>query len=123
MADKLKSNLAAQLKKVSASDLVDVVLELHPQPDPPAAAGAPTRAAQAAPQSRAEKIAAKKSAFDRSVAGVEEAVRKAGGEITGRAWINQTVRARVPAAAVEQLCRHDRVAAADAPARLTAEGG
>ena len=123
MADKLKSTLAAQLKKVSASDLVDVVLELHPHADLPPESGATTRAARAAPQSRAEKIAAKKSAFDRSVAGVEEAVRKAGGEITGRAWINQTVRARVPAAAVEQLCRHERVAAVDAPGRLSAEGG
>ena len=122
MADKLKSNLAAQLKKVSASDLVDVVLELHPQADP-ADAGPAARAAQSAPRSRAEKIAAKKSAFDRSVAGVEEAVRKAGGEITGLAWVNQTVRARLPAAGVEQLCRHERVAAVDAPGRLTAEGG
>ena len=116
---KLKANLAQKLQKAAASDLVDVVVQLHSQADP--AGQAP--AGVAAPKSRADAIAAKKAEFDRSVAGVEETVRKAGGEITGQAWINQTVRARVPAGGVNELCQNDRVAAVDAPAPLTPEAG
>jgi hypothetical protein len=108
MTLKLTSNLAEQLRKAGASDLLDIILELHPQAE---------SAATAAPGngSRSEKIAAKKEAFTRSVASVEEAIRKAGGEITGLAWINQTVRARVPAERIRELSEHDKIAALDIP--------
>jgi hypothetical protein len=52
---------------------------------------------------------------------VEEAVRNAGGEVTGHAWINQTVRARVPADRVKELSEHERVAVLDAPHPIEAE--
>jgi hypothetical protein len=107
MPVKLRSDLAEQLKKVQASDLVEIVLELYPQAESaPKAAETP---------SRSEKIAAKKAAFNQDVAAVEEAIRKVGGEITGLAWINQTVRARVPAQGVKELSQHEKVAALDIP--------
>src|SRR5688500_3082540 len=123
MKDKLKPNLAEQLAKAPSSELVDVVVELRPEAESSASAGAGAARSAPAKASRAELIAAKKAAFERSLAGVEEAVRKAGGQITERAWINQTVRARVPAAGVKELCRHHSVAAVGAATRLSAEGG
>lgn len=111
MDAKLKSELAEQLEKMNASDLLDVILELHPQAEPPAAE----------PASRSELIAARKDAFNQSVGPIEEEVRKLGGEVTGRAWINQTVRARVPAEGVKELSKHEKVAALDLPHPIAPE--
>lgn len=119
MAGKLHSNLAGQIRRLPSSTLVDVVVELRREDD---SAPEPATAASGL-QSRAEQVAAKKASFERSFAGVAEAVREAGGEITGQAWVNQTLRARVPAGKVRDLCRNDGVAAVDAPSRLTPEGG
>lgn len=114
MFAKLTLNLAEQLKKVDSTDLVDVILELHP-PAETATVAAPEN------RSRQEKIAAQKEAFTRTAASVEEAVRKAGGEITGLAWINNTVRARVPAESVTELCKHEQVSALDIPHPIKAD--
>lgn len=116
MPEKLRANLAAQMKKAHASDLLEIILELYPQAESEAAAvpGA---------QSRSSKIAAKKEAFSRNVASVEEAVRKVGGEITGLAWINQVVRARVPVQGVKELSKHEKVAALDTPHSLKSDFG
>jgi hypothetical protein len=85
--------------------MVDVVIELRPESEPK------TRQ----PQSRAEKIATLKENFVRDLAPVEEAVLNAGGELTGQAWINRTVRARVPTECVKQLSEHQQVAKVDVP--------
>src|SRR5688572_22523741 len=108
MTAKLRSNLAEQLQKTAASELLDIILELYPQ-----AESASTSALETC--SRSEKIAAKKEVFSRNVALVEEAIRKVGGKITGLAWINQTVRAHVPAQGVKELSQHEQVAALDIP--------
>ena len=108
MAGRMRSNLAEQLKKVDPSDLLEIILELYLPAEP-----ASMRTMEM--QSRSEKIAAKKEAFSRNVATVEDAIRKVGGEITGLAWINQTVRARVPAQGVKELSQHEKVAAIDIP--------
>jgi hypothetical protein len=108
MAGRMRSNLAEQLKKVDPSDLLEIILELYPPAEP-----ASMRTMEM--QSRSEKIAAKKEAFSRNVATVEDAIRKVGGEITGLAWINQTVRARVPAQGVKELSQHEKVVAIDIP--------
>ncbi len=116
MPEKLRANLAARMKKANASDLLEIILELYPQAESEAAA-APGA------QSRSSKIAAKKEAFSRNVASVEEAVRKVGGEITGLAWINQVVRARVPVQGVQELSKHEKVAALDTPHSLKSDFG
>ena len=108
MTAKLRSNLAEQLQKTAASEPLDIILELYPQAESASTSALETR-------SRSEKIAAKKEAFSRNVALVEEAIHKVGGEITGLAWINQTVRARVPAQGVKELSQHEQVAALDIP--------
>ena len=105
MGSKVTEQLLEALEKSDASELVDVVIELRPENEP--------KAQQ--PQSRAEKIATLKENFMRDLAPVEEAVRNAGGELTGQAWINRTVRARVPTDCVKQLSEQEQVAKVDVP--------
>lgn len=110
-AAKLKPDLTTRLAQAAAEDVLDVVVEMDAQP------------AAAAPQSRSEQITLRKEKFDHDVVPVEEAIHEAGGEVVGRAWINQTVRARVPAQGVEQLSELEKVAALDVPRRLEADFG
>jgi hypothetical protein len=112
-AAKLKPDLKVQLTEAAATEVLDVVLELRSQAEPVAAA----------PQSRSEQIALRKEAFSHDVVPVEEAVHEVGGEVLDRAWINQTVRARVPAEGVEQLSELDQVETLDIPRRLEADFG
>lgn len=105
MPAKISEKLTEELNKTGAADVLDVIIELRRGADPAAAASLP----------RNEKIAAMKEAFTRSVAPVEEAVRGIGGEVTGHAWINQTVRARVPADRVRELSEHEHIEVLDAP--------
>ena len=46
---------------------------------------------------------------------VEKQILSAGGEITGAAWINRTLRARVPARSIRKLCKESTVTAVDVP--------
>lgn len=111
MSAKISEKLTEKLEATGTSDLLDVIIELYPHAE----------SAASHIQSRSEKIAAMKEAFTRNVAPVEEVVRNIGGEVTGHAWINQTVRARVPADRVRELCEHERVAVLDAPHPIEAE--
>ena len=110
---KLKPDLATQIAQADEHEVLDVVVELDPQSEPPAAA----------PQSRSEQIALRKETFNHDVVPVEEAINEAGGEVVGRAWINQTVKARVPAQGIEQLSELEKVAALDVPRRVEADFG
>jgi len=109
---KIKSKLVTKLENAEASDLLEVIFQLKSSGEPHVAPNA---------QSRAEKIVAMKEAFNQDAAPVEEAIRQVGGEITGRAWINQTLRARVPAQKVKDLCDLKKVAAVDTTHPLEAE--
>jgi hypothetical protein len=110
MAVKLSAKLSDRINSGDSADFLDVILELRPQ------AGV-AQSKNAA--SRTEKIAALKEAFNRDVEPVEEIVRKVGGEVTGRAWINHTLRARVPAQGLEELAEHETIAAVDIPHAIT----
>ena len=105
MGSKVTEDLRKELEKSAASEMLDVVIELRQENEP--------KAQQ--PQTRAEKIATLKENFSRDLAPVEQVVRNAGGELTGQAWINRTVRARVPTECVKQLSEHEQVAKVDVP--------
>lgn len=100
--------------------------ETPPQPEEPAAeeelvelvVELETVTPDEAGLSRTEKIAARKEAFERHAAPVAEAIAGAGGEVTGRAWINQTLKARLPRHAVAAVARLDKVAQVDVPRAL-----
>jgi len=110
MPVKLSAELSDELEKKDSGELLDVILELRKDSQPATAQTV---------GSRSEKIAALKEAFERNRAPVEEIVRKVGGEVTGSAWINQTVRARVPAKKVKELAEHEKIIAVDIPHPLT----
>jgi hypothetical protein len=112
--DKITPSLAARLDQASMAEVVDIVVELQPAVEPVATAQA---------RSRADKISAAKDAFSHAVSPVEEVIHNVGGEITGRAWINQTVRARVPIEGVGQLSDLDKVASLDTAHPLRTDHG
>lgn len=97
---KLSPALEARAAESPAPDeLIDVVVELEPVAD-------------------ASDAGALRAAFDRSAAPVLDAIRAAGGEVLGQAWINQTVRARVPAERLEDVAGLAPVMVVDVPHRI-----
>jgi hypothetical protein len=111
MSTKLGQTLAEELERAKPADELDVVFELSA-----------TETSDAEPaKSRGERIALMQDAFNRNSIGLERAVQEAGGKIIDKAWINQTVRARVPAQALENLGRLESVLLIDAPRELTPE--
>jgi hypothetical protein len=105
---KVSPRLADELSRMSEPDTVDVVIELTPSGTP----GSGTRA---------ERVAAARSAFEDRLGSVTEAVTAAGGEVVDSAWLNQTVRGRLPAGRVEQVAADDAVAVVDLARPLEAE--
>ncbi len=108
---KVTADLATQLKQ-NGLGVVDLILELRP----------PTDAPDVRSHTRSERIATLKEAFARHVAPVEDAIQKAGGNVTGCAWINHTVRARVPSRCVAQLAELEEVKVLDIPHPLQTDG-
>lgn len=109
MAGKLSEQLSTELDKSDSSKMLDVVIELRQE-------NAPNTK-----QSRAEKIAALKESFMRDAAPVEQVVQDAGGELKGEAWINRTIRARVPVDAIKNLAEQEEVAKVDVPHAIEIE--
>lgn len=60
-----------------------------------------------------------RQAFRDAAAPVEERIARAGGEVLDGAWLNRTLRAKVPAARLRELGDLDQVAALDVPHRVT----
>jgi hypothetical protein len=84
-----------------AEKLLDVIVELHQDPDEE----------QSATQLR--------ESFSRAKEPVSDAIAQLGGAVTGEAWINHTLRARVPAQSLESLSDLDAVRALDVPHEIT----
>jgi hypothetical protein len=103
MPARITSDLESRVQGLGEEQLVDVVVELRSVDEPPPEG------------SRLERIHAKKDAFDGVSAEVERAVRAEGGEVVDRAWINQTVRAKVPARAIPRLALRDDISVIDVP--------
>jgi len=108
----LTPGLIERLEAAAGDPLIDVILEVHAQP----AAEPATRAL-----SRTEAIAATKQRFSEAAAPVEQHVMKLGGEILERAWINGSIRARVPVSSIRQLADAEGIASIDVPHTLTRE--
>ena len=106
---KVTPQLEARLAAADEADELDIIVELQPSPSPDA------------PANRAQRIAAMKEAFRQQAQPVAEAIEQAGGQVTGQAWLNQTVRARVPARVVKELSTLERVASFDVPHQLESD--
>jgi hypothetical protein len=67
------------------------------------------RAGEQRVDSRQAQIAERKKIFSDISKPVEEAITRVGGKVTGRAWINGTLQATVPANSVDQISELDEV--------------
>lgn len=108
---KVSPRLARTLEESHDEAIVELVIELE-APAPPTGP---------ATLSAGDRIGALKSAFYSAVQPVERGIREAGGETVGHAWINQTVKARVPKAAVPALSGLETVRRLDLTDRIEPE--
>ena len=113
MVKKLSAELQAQVQSHAESDVLEVIVELRPEQTVP---GEQTG-------SRAERIEHRKQAFDSSASPVQSAIEALGGQVTGRAWINCSMRAKVPVKALESLAEVERVGMVDVPRAIEPDFG
>jgi hypothetical protein len=106
---KLSPRLRRQLAAVDESSQVEVIVELQPVETPTAG-------------SRQERVSALKEGFERELRPVAEKITRAGGQVLETAWLNQTVRSRLPAGEVPRLAEHQGVRGIDLPHRREPEG-
>lgn len=111
-AEKVSENLARELREGLQDELVELIVELEPAASP-ADEGL----------SRGERIAARKAAFDRELEPVESQIQRAGGEIVDRVWLNQTVKVRLPRAAVGAVSGLAKVRRLDVGRRVEPDFG
>jgi hypothetical protein len=106
---KITPPLAETLDAADPNESVVVIVEMTPR-------AAATRAF--APSERQQQIAMRRAAFAEQASPIEQTIESAGGEVLDRAWINNTMKARVPAGAVRKLVELDGVEALDVEHRL-----
>ena len=104
---KLSPALADRVEQAAPGEVLDVVVELH------------RRLIEATRGTTVEeRIAPVRDAFAAEARPVEDEIRRLDGEVLGSAWINQTLRARVPVEGIGRLAGLDEVVALDLPRRL-----
>ena len=111
--DKVTPDLASRIEVTDDECLVDVVVELEAPPVPSAVPSG----------DRAAAIAELKETFRAAADPVIRLVVALGGEVLGEAWLNRTLRVRVPASAIAELSAASGVSAVDIPRRIEAEAG
>lgn len=109
--DKITSNLKSYLQKNGTDSNIEVVIELIPISLP----------AGISKYSRNEKIAIHKEKFNEELESVSKVIAKEGGAILDTAWINQTIKASIPAKSIETLAGLQKITAIDMPDQLTRE--
>jgi hypothetical protein len=112
---KISSDLRQRIASGGPGEMLDVVVELS-NPGPEAASEVENARGIV---SRGERIAAEKQRFVEQATPVQELVSSLGGEVVEHAWINKTLRARIPAEQIEHLINAPGVGAVDVPHRLT----
>jgi hypothetical protein len=106
---KLSPRLRQELGGVDEASQVEVIVELQPVEVPNSG-------------SRQERMAAMKAGFERELQPVAEKIIQAGGQVLETAWLNQTVRSRIPAGEVSHVARHEAVSGIDLPHKLEPDG-
>lgn len=106
---KLTSQLSKYINSSKDKELFDIIVELTPQTD---------EAKINKSLSRQEKIIIMQKDFAKQSEPVESTITDAGGEVVGRAWINKTIKARVPAKSLKDISEHEDVLSVDIPNQL-----
>ena len=107
---KLTPDLASRLSSAGSGEMLDVVLELESPEEAPEAQ-----------MTQREKIALRRERFSQHAAPIEDKIQQVGGEVLGSAWINHTIRARIPADGVSHLTELKSVERVDVPRALEPE--
>ena len=115
--EKISPALSERLQGAGGDDVFEVVIELRPLQSSSGVRGGGIRAAGSSRPS----MQAAKASFTREISPIVRRVQRAGGEVIGAAWLNRTLKARVPARGVEPLTDLAGVVAVDAPRVLQAE--
>ncbi len=107
--DKITATLKSYLQTSQSESEVEVVIELNPI------------STTEMPEnfSRNEKINHLKNAFNNDMQAVVTEVSKQGGNIINSVWLNQTIKASVPAKSIEEIAKLKEVNAIDLPNRIT----
>jgi hypothetical protein len=107
---KISPRLLAVLVEGPPDDacLIEVVVELQ-------------RLGVPAEGKRQERMAAMQESFQRASESVTRQITQAGGQVLGHAWINRTVRGRIPADQLPVLASDDVVVRIDVPSSLKAD--
>lgn len=106
MTAELHSQLRAALENPTGDDAYVVIIELPPVIVEPRG-------------SRGERTERAVSAFLTIAAPVKAAVESLGGEVLDEAWINSTLKCRIPATALKALAERDDVKKIDLPRSLS----
>ena len=110
-SSKVTDDLASRIEAADEDAVVEIVVELRAVDENESAPTADRRAA----------VAARKEGFRAAAAPVVDAIVSSGGEVIGEAWINQTLRARVPAHVILRIAEEEAVALVDVPHSIEAE--
>jgi hypothetical protein len=111
---KLTDKLAEHIENTAAGDMLEIIVELDPTRGKEILSGSEAL-------SRQERIAKLQEDFTEQCAAVASKIADAGGEILGQAWINKTLKVRVPAGSIDQISDDDEVAVVDLPEKIEAE--
>jgi hypothetical protein len=98
---KITEDLRSRLQQPDA--VLDVIVELAPE------------------ATKVRTVPERREAFEKAVEPVHDAIVRCGGEVVGSAWLNRTVRAKVPAVKVSALGDLHEVATLDIPHRIHRE--
>lgn len=108
---KISAGLKDYLQQNRNQAHVEVVLELTPLPDDTGAQYA----------TRSAKMASYQQAFAQSLEPVKDLILRQGGDVLDAAWLNQTVKVKLPVDSLSQLAQLSQVTAIDLPHPLSAD--
>ena len=111
---KVSEHLAQQIKTdTSEVDMLDIIIELE--------ARSAITLKQNSSKSRSDQIAERKESFARISAPVEVVINRVGGKVLEKAWINRTLRAKLPVSGLEAVSELDEVEILDSSHGLESE--
>jgi hypothetical protein len=111
--EKLTHQLAEHIEK-TAEDMLEIIVELDP-------ARGEQIVSESGEMSRQDRIAKLREDFADQSAAVTSAIEKAGGEILDQAWINKTLKVRVPVKNIDSITGEKEVTSVDLPETVQLE--
>ena len=111
---KVSKHLVQQITSdASEVDMLDVIIELETRSE--------KNLKQNSSKSKSEQIAERKESFARITAPVEDVITQVGGTILEKAWINRTLRAKLPVSGLEAVSELEEVEILDSPHEIEPE--